>query len=129
AIFNALLKAGSEASTEERESIAALAGALYDQEQALKSAAEEEEKRAKAAKDAADKAAKAHAAAAKQITEDYRDMREDLSDIYQDVIGDAQNAGDIIEGIFKKVALSIAGDFAAALTLDFLGANPTGQGF
>lgn len=91
--------------------IDALSGSLYDQ------------------RTAAEKVAKAHEEAARQIVEDYRDMREDLSDIYQDMARDAQNIGDIIEGIFRGVALNIAGDFAAALTLDALGANPTGQGF
>lgn len=141
AIFQArLAQINAGAGPEAVDLAGRMAAALYDEAEAQKKAAEEAElarERMKSAvesvREAQEKAAKgvaqAHREAARQAAEDYREMRDDIGDAFADMVMSGQSAADILKNTFKRTAAEIAGDFLAAMTLDFLGGNPTGKGF
>lgn len=118
AIYNAVLKAGTDATAEQIVEAATLAAQIYD---------------LGLAQDGAVAATKRHektsTIAAKAVADNWQRTHEALTDIYFDVADSGENAFDIIEKAGVRAAKRILAEFAALKTMEFLGIKtPFGAG-
>lgn len=114
-IYNAVLKVGTDATSEQIVEATTLAAKIFDLGVAQDSAAA-----------AVKKLDKESSYAAKALSANWQRTHEALTNIYEDVAEDGGNAFEIIENAGVRAARRILAEFAALKTMEFMGISTPG---
>lgn len=124
AIYNALMSAGSEVTSEQVDQIVALTGALYDNEAAQRAANDS----TKAAEQALEDMARESERVAKALQEDWAETRREFGEFFADMVQDGDNAFDALLKSFERMLLEMSGQLALSGLAKMFGINVPGAG-
>ncbi|MDX1489736.1 MAG: hypothetical protein R3332_00465 [Pseudohongiellaceae bacterium] len=122
AVYNAVMRAGSDATDEQLNSIVELTRELYRKEQATRDATDAD---AAAAREL-EKLERANEAAAQAFIEDWNEVRTQAGSVFADFTEDADNAADAVVKTFKRMSDEILGQLIFTTGLKIAGIDIPG---
>jgi len=114
-------KAGNLVSLEERLTIQALSGAIYDEKEARELATDAAEEQARAVEQAAEQRGRAEEEAARRAQENWQRTHEYLTNTFIDIFNNGKNAFDNIARAFKSMIERMIAEWLASGVMNLFG--------